>query len=124
MQRAGYSLFALAGAGLVIVAVTTQERSVWQRVLRAGWLRAFGNYSYAEYLIHLPVSRILQEVAYGPDQFPMVPGGVWIAQLAFYALATMATFVLAWVSWHTFEAPLLRLKARFPYREEQAFRAP
>ena len=123
-QRLGYSLFALAGAGLVVLAVTREETSLWQRFLRAGWLRAFGKYSYCMYLIHLPVSRLVQEFVFGPEQFPRIVGAVWPAQLGFYVLATAPTFALAWLSWHFFEEPILRLKKRFPYAQEQAFRAP
>ena len=123
-QRLGYSLFALAGAGLVILATTREASSLWQRLLRAGWLRAFGKYSYAMYLIHLPVSRVIQEFVIGPEQFPMLLGSIWPAQLGYYVLAAAPTFGLAWLSWHVFEGPILRLKNRFPYSQEQAFRAP
>jgi peptidoglycan/LPS O-acetylase OafA/YrhL len=123
-QRLGYSLFALAGGGLVLLAVTRETTSVWQRFLRAGWLRAFGKYSYCIYLIHLPVSRAVQEFVLGPEEFPQILGAVWPAQVGFYALATAPTFALAWLSWHFFEEPILRLKAWFPYAHEQAFRAP
>ena len=123
-QRFGYSLFALAGAGLVILATTAPDAGVWQRMLRAGWLRAFGKYSYAMYLIHLPVSRVVQEFILGPEEFPGLFGPAWLAQLGFYVLATVPTFALAWVSWHAFEAPILGLKSRFPYAAEQAVRAP
>jgi peptidoglycan/LPS O-acetylase OafA/YrhL len=66
----------------------------------------------------------VQEFVLGPDQFPQILGAVWPAQLGFYVLATVPTFALAWLSWHFFEAPILRLKSRFPYAEEQVFRAP
>lgn len=114
-QRVGYSLFALAGGGLVVVAVTSGEASVWRRALSAGWLRAFGKYSYSMYLLHLPVSRLVQEFVLGPDEFPAILGAVWPAQLGFYVLATVPTFALGWISWHAFEAPILRLKRLFPY---------
>jgi peptidoglycan/LPS O-acetylase OafA/YrhL len=114
-QRIGYSLFAIAGAGLVMVAVTSSESSVWQRALRMRWLRACGKYSYCMYLIHLPVSRVVQEFVLGPAQFPQVFGAFWPAQLGFYLLASVPTFALAWLSWHGFEAPILRLKRFFPY---------
>jgi peptidoglycan/LPS O-acetylase OafA/YrhL len=39
----------------------------------------------------------------------------WTAQLLFYGAATAPAFGLAWLSWRFFEAPILRLKARFPY---------
>ena len=45
----------------------------------------------------------------------MLFGAVWPAQLGFYVLATAPTFALAWLSWHGFEAPILKLKSRFPY---------
>ena len=115
MQRFGYSLFAIAGAGLVIVAVTRPETSIWQRALRMGWLRAFGKYSYCMYLIHLPISRVVQEFVLGPGEFPALFGAVWPAQLGFYVLAGAPTFALAWLSWRWFEAPILRLKSKFPY---------
>jgi peptidoglycan/LPS O-acetylase OafA/YrhL len=123
-QRIGYSMFAIAGAGLVIVASTWNDRSVLQRMLRVGWLRAFGKYSYAIYLLHLPVSRVLQEFVMTGDEFPTILGAVWPAQLLYYVMATAPTFALAWLSWRFFEAPILRLKSRFPYAEEQAVRAP
>lgn len=115
IQRAGYSLFALASAGLLVAAVTRPAGSLWPAALSMGWLRAFGKYSYCMYLIHLPVSRIVQEFVLSPDRFPTVFGAVWPAQLGFYVLATAPTFGVAWLSWHGFEAPILRLKARFPY---------
>jgi peptidoglycan/LPS O-acetylase OafA/YrhL len=49
------------------------------------------------------------------DQFPAVLGAVWPAQLAYYVGASALTFAIAWASWHGFEAPILKLKARFPY---------
>ena len=67
------------------------------------------------YLVHLPVSRLLQEYVLAPRSFPRSSGRVWPAQLGFYLVASLATFAIAWVSWHGFEAPILRLKARFPY---------
>ena len=48
-------------------------------------------------------------------QFPVILGDAWLAQLAFYALATAPTFGLAWLSWRFFEAPILTLKSKFPY---------
>ena len=61
LQRWGYTAFALTGAGLIVAAVTRPAGSFWPRMLSAGWLRAFGKYSYCMYLIHLPVSRVVRE---------------------------------------------------------------
>lgn len=114
MQRAGYSLLALAGGGLLVGAIMQPAGSIWPRVLSAGWLRAFGKYSYALYLIHLPVMRIVRTFVFGPEQFGQM-GNPWAGQLVFYAAATTPAFALAWLSWRMLEAPILRLKNKFPY---------
>jgi peptidoglycan/LPS O-acetylase OafA/YrhL len=124
MQRFGYSLVALAAGALIVTAVTRPSPSIWQRVLSASWLRACGKYSYCMYLVHLPVSRILQAHVMAADQFPAVLGAVWPAQLAYYVVASALTFAIGWASWRWFEAPILKLKARFPYAEVQAVSAP
>ena len=56
-------------------------------MLSAGWLRAFGKYSYCLYLIHLPVMRVVREFVLGPEQFAQF-GSPWVGQLVFYAIAT------------------------------------
>jgi peptidoglycan/LPS O-acetylase OafA/YrhL len=114
-QRLGYTLFALAGAGLIVSAISRAPESRLPSMLSAGWLRAFGKYSYCMYLVHLPVSRVMQEYVLAPADFPVVMGAMWPAQLGYYVLATMPTFAVGWLSWRLFEAPILRLKAKFPY---------
>lgn len=114
MQRAGYSLLALSGAGMLTCALANAD-GLWTRLLSAGWLRAFGKYSYCLYLIHLPVMRTVRAFVLAPADFPTLGGSPWPGQLLFYAAATLPAFGLAWLSWHLFEAPILKLKSRFPY---------
>ncbi len=114
MQRAGYSLLALGGAGLLVGVVVSPPGARWPQLLSAGWLRAFGKYSYCLYLIHLPVMRTVRAYVLGPEDFGRF-GSPWIGQALFYVAATVPAFSLAWLSWRTFEAPILRLKDRFPY---------
>jgi len=114
MQRVGYSVLAMTGAGMLVAAVTLPSGHWWPRLLSAGWLRAFGKYSYCLYLIHLPVMRVVRTYVLGPDQFVTL-GWAWVGQLVFYAAATAPALAIAWVSWRLFEAPILKLKARFPY---------
>ncbi len=114
MQRVGYSLLALTSGGLLVGALMLPQQHLWPRLLSAGWLRAFGRYSYCLYLIHLPVRRVVQTFVFSPDQFALFTTP-WLGQLVFYAAATVPAFVLAWTSWRLFEGPILRLKRRFPY---------
>jgi peptidoglycan/LPS O-acetylase OafA/YrhL len=99
---------------MLVAAVVLPSDSWWPRLLSAGWLRAFGRYSYCLYLLHLPVMRVVRAYVLAPADFSIF-GSVWIGQLVFYAAATPVAFGLAWLSWRYFEAPILRLKARFPY---------
>jgi peptidoglycan/LPS O-acetylase OafA/YrhL len=113
-QRLGYSAFAAAAGGLVTAAVTRPASSAWLRLLSAGWLRGFGKYSYCLYLIHLPVMRVVRVLVLGPEQFDLL-GSPLVGQLLFYLAATAPAVAIAWLSWHLYEGPILRLKKKFSY---------
>jgi len=114
MQRIGFSLVALTSAAMIAAAVCKPQGSLWNRALTAGWLRAFGKYSYCLYLTHLPVMRLMREYAFDPFDYEALAIAPWIGQLLFYVAATVPSFALAWISWRVFEAPILKLKERFP----------
>jgi len=105
----------MIGTPVLIAAVTNPESSLWPRMLSAGWLRAFGKYSYCLYLIHLPVMRMVREYVFEPQDYNHLVFSPWITQIIFYVVAIAPAFLLARLSWTVFEAPILRLKARFPY---------
>jgi peptidoglycan/LPS O-acetylase OafA/YrhL len=115
MPQIGYSLIVMIAAAMLIAAVTRPSTSLWTRGLSAGWLRAFGKYSYCLYLTHLPVMRLMREYVFDPFDYEALAIAPWIGQLLFYAVAIIPSFGLAWVSWRIFEAPILSLKAKFPY---------
>ncbi len=115
MQQYGYSLIAITAGAMLVSAISRPADGLWPRMLSAGWLRAFGKYSYALYLLHLPVMRAVHEYVFNPEEYETLGIGPWIAQVLFYGAATVPAFALAWLSWRLFEAPILRLKARFSY---------
>jgi len=118
MQQFGYSLIAVIAGAMLVSAINRPADSLWPRMLSAGWLRAFGKYSYCLYLIHLPVMRAVREYVFNPeDTLAIAP---WVGQVLFYPVAAAPAFALAWLSWRWFEAPILRLKARFPYSRASA----
>jgi peptidoglycan/LPS O-acetylase OafA/YrhL len=118
MQQFGYSLIAVIAGAMLVGAITRPADSLWPRMLSAGWLRAFGKYSYCLYLIHLPVMRAVREYVFNPEETLAI--APWIGQVLFYGAATAPAFALAWLSWRWFEAPILRLKERFPYSRASA----
>ena len=113
MQLAGYSLIALLGGAMVVGAISRPADHAWPRLLSTGWLRAFGKYSYCMYLTHLPVMRTVEKYGFDPNEFEIV--APWIGQGLFYGASIGPTFAIAWLSWRYFEAPILRLKEKFPY---------
>ena len=114
MQQFGYSLIAVTAGAMLVSAITRPADSVWPRILSAGWLRAFGKYSYCLYLIHVPVIRAVREYVFNPWEYEAL--APFTGQMLFYAVTTAPAFALAWLSWRLFEAPILRLKERFPYQ--------
>jgi peptidoglycan/LPS O-acetylase OafA/YrhL len=115
MQQFGYSLIAVIAGAMLVSAINRPAESLWPRILSAGWLRAFGKYSYCLYLIHVPVTRAVREYVFNPEEYPTLAVAPWVGQVLFYPVAAAPAFALAWLSWRFFEAPILRLKARFPY---------
>ncbi len=115
LQQYGYSFIAITGGAMLVRAVTRPADSLWPRMLSAGWLRAFGKYSYCLYLIHSPVMNAVRAFVFNPEEYDTLAIAPWIGQVLFYAIATAPSFALAWLSWRLFESPILRLKARFPY---------
>ena len=115
MQMYGYSLIAITAGAMLVSAINRPADSLWPRLLSAGWLRAFGKYSYALYLLHPPVMGAVRGFVFNPEESETLAIAPWISQVLFYALSLAPAFGLAWLSWRFFEAPILRLKAKFPY---------
>jgi peptidoglycan/LPS O-acetylase OafA/YrhL len=111
-QTIGYSILAVAFAVLVFAAVLAEcrTRGVLRAVLRFRPLRIFGTYSYGIYVFHMPLHLFITEPLlhrYGPDDVGAKLG------LLYLAAVTSATLVLAMLSYHLFEKPLLGLKRYF-----------
>ena len=122
MQQFGYSLIVVIAGAMLVSAISRPADSLWPRMLSVGWLRAFGKYSYALYLIHVPVMRAVQAYVFDPVAYQAI--APWNAQLLFYLAAAAPAFALAWLSWRVLESPILSLKTRFPYARASATSIP
>ena len=107
MQIAGFSLIAALAGLTLAVTLSADYGTALRHALRYPAARAVGRYSYAMYLIHVPINVALRDAGLGPR-------GV-IQVLAFVAGASAVTYVLAATSWRVVEYPALRLKRHFPY---------
>jgi peptidoglycan/LPS O-acetylase OafA/YrhL len=102
------------GASAVVAGIGLPS-SKYSQVLRSGFLRFFGRYSYAIYIVHTAVLAALDH--YRPFALlPSIGGSVATAQFL-WAIAYVGLSVgIAMISWHLVEKHFLRLKRFFPYR--------
>jgi len=120
MQMVGYTFLALAFGWVVAEIALNQEKGAVSKVFSTRWLRFLGKYSYAIYLIHLPIRAFVRDLVYGPPDrspyiiFPDIAGSYLPAQLVFYIVAMIPILIAAWLSWNFFEKHFLKLKRFFP----------
>lgn len=109
----------LLGASALVIATSSKE-SLFARWLRSGFLRFFGRYSYAIYIVHTAVLAGLNH--YRPFAGLSTVGGYLLPAQAVWAFAYVAVSTgVAVASWHLVEKHFLRLKRFFPYRARQAY---
>ncbi len=109
----GYTLIALAFGGLVLHAISAQPGTRSYRFLTTPALTSAGRYSYAMYLVHLPIAWLLYQRTDIASEVPALAGSHLPGEAVFALAAFVPTFVIAWLSWRLLETPFLRLKDRF-----------
>jgi peptidoglycan/LPS O-acetylase OafA/YrhL len=114
MITLGYTSLAFVYACLVFQAYFYSGSSQWLAIqLRRPVLRKVGKYSYAMYVLHVPIlyyqSRLLFSLS---DRIPEHSrAAVWTLSVP---LGLLLSFVAAQASWHLLEKHFLRWKKYFP----------
>ena len=110
MRIYGLTLIAFACAGLVQTTVELAGGGTYlARLLRLYWLRRFGKYSYAIYVLHAPILAVCMHLwARQPGPF---------SGAALFVLGIASSYAAGLTSWHLFEKKILRLKRYFDYDE-------
>jgi peptidoglycan/LPS O-acetylase OafA/YrhL len=94
---------------LLVASCVVREDHGLERVLRAWPMQSVGQVSYGIYLMHMlvvnVVERGLKKLTFLPASFPL--------PVVVFPLAFAAVWIVAVVSFHTYEARFLKLKARF-----------
>lgn len=115
VQLLGYpavDLLSLALVGYAILPGVHREGSI----LMNATLRKLGKYSYALYLLHIPLRNVVIERIFPGGDLPTVFGSQIPAQLLLIVGAIALTYVVSLLSWNLFERHFLTLKRHFEYR--------
>jgi len=126
---AGYTVVAIGFAAVLVLALAAVPGTFWFRFWTWKPLKSFGKYSYAIYLLHMPVRAVIRDLIYGPNfrgtrfgdallTFPKIGGSELLGQILFFIPAFAACWFAGWLSWHLFEKHFLKLKRFFPYHRK------
>jgi peptidoglycan/LPS O-acetylase OafA/YrhL len=111
-QTFGYTVLAIAFTLLVSAASFMRPTdSNWSsRFFHLAPLRAAGKYSYAMYVFHFPLHKLLGTRLVGAPENLGSAG----AAIAYAAALVIVSYGLGWLSYHLYEKHFLRLKRLFP----------
>jgi len=119
VQTLGLSLVALNFAALLATVLSLPPTHWLVRLFSMRSLRSLGKYSYAMYLVHVPLAAVVRDTMYGPNELLSLFGSKVPGQMIFLVLAISLIFAVAFVSWHTCEKQFLRLKPTIVSRAER-----
>ena len=108
-----YLAIAVFYGGILVVALSSGASGPWS-FLKSRLLRFYGRYSYALYVVHVPVMTVLWHVGITPPNLSLGGSDLIGAVLYIVVIVPVAT-LLAWLSWHLFEKHFLKLKRNFVY---------
>ena len=111
--RIGLSLLAIFFGGVVAAVVLAPPASTLSRILSWRPLTWLGKYSYAIYVIHSPVVRILVRHTNFASDISSWAGFQLPGIIAAGLVALAITLTLSLLSWRLIETPYLNLRSRF-----------
>lgn len=112
---AGLTLVALLSVSGLTLALHAPAASPAGRLLTGRVMNFFGKYSYAMYLLHMPLRDILRRNVFNEKISMKLTGLPLIGYEALYlAAGILATCLAAWLSWQLIEKRVLSLKKYFP----------
>jgi peptidoglycan/LPS O-acetylase OafA/YrhL len=106
----GFTVIALAYGSLLVLAL--RPSSWMERLLSFRILRVFGKYSYAMYLYDLPLTVVLSPKR---EFFVARMHSYATGSVTFLFFCLVVNLIVACISFHLLESPIMRLKSRFKY---------
>lgn len=115
--------FPLFAAACLVMAIQEDRAKAWKAFLKCRVLRFFGKYSYAIYVYH-HLFRPFWEKHFYTFWAGKTGDGTWTTGIAYIVTASIATILIALISWKFFEAPVLELKKYFSYNPSENYSHP
>lgn len=111
----GFTILTAMFTALLLWSVVSPDRARSKRALSLPPLRFLGRYSYGLYLSHPIVQDLIVRHLLIPERLHLELGQSRIAvQLVYTLVSTIASVAFAFLLFHGFERPFLRLKRFFP----------
>ncbi len=108
----GFSVLVVFFAGILLLAVRAKPGNKVAGVLRHPLLVAFGTYSYALYVFHVPLRPLLDKFI-SAHSLGVALHSQYLGVAARVVLAIAASMIPAILSWHLYEKHFLKLKRFF-----------
>jgi peptidoglycan/LPS O-acetylase OafA/YrhL len=115
LQCVGFTLISLP-MGYAVMRAAASTPNVLQRVLNFKYLRMVGKYSYALYVLHVPIC-IWAGAHFPVPRFLQNLPSAWSFSYSLYIIIVQFTLsiIAAIISWNVLEKHFLKLKKYFPY---------
>ena len=118
MATYGYTFAAVLFGALLVWVISGRAALGLPRALNSRFMRQCGKYSYALYVVHVPVASAMFPIGrriLEPVESSIGYDGVFLGNVA---LSFAASWILAALSWNLFEKRILALKHFFSYEGE------
>lgn len=117
---AGFSAIAFVYGNVLLSVLTAKPETALRNVFSHPALMRLGRYSYAIYLVHVPIASIVIHRTDLIDRIPHLWGLSWPGVFLYCAVVAALSFIAGWLSWNLFERHVLKLKDKFPYHRLSA----
>jgi peptidoglycan/LPS O-acetylase OafA/YrhL len=123
MAACGYTFVAILSGALLVRTMQAEPSSLLSRVFSSRPMAQCGKYSYALYLVHVPVAGLLFPLTF--RVLDRIPGlsSYELKFLVFVAIAFVVSYGLSVLSWYAFEGPIMKLKKHFAYAPTESTKA-
>lgn len=114
---AGFSLIGLFFVAIHIICLNLPNSSPFYWILTCAPALWLGRLSYGMYLFHRPIEQVSMQLGLHPSMHAHPGTPIWPYTILYILGNSVATALLAWLTWNLFEKHVLRLKGRFSYQK-------